>query len=93
MARTCIGTPYYLSPEICEGKPYNSRSDIWSLGCVLYELCSLRHAFEAANMRSLGMVRAYYIIAIFFSFLMKYHWNSLVLGSRGKSVVLLTLID
>ena len=55
MARTCIGTPYYLSPEICEGKPYNSRSDIWSLGCVLYELCSLRHAFEAANMRSLVM--------------------------------------
>ena len=41
MARTCIGTPYYLSPEICEAKPYNSRSDVWSLGCVLYEMCSL----------------------------------------------------
>jgi len=55
MARTCIGTPYYLSPEICEGKPYNARSDVWSLGCVLYEMITLRHAFEAANMRSLVM--------------------------------------
>ena len=55
MAKTCIGTPYYLSPEICEGKPYNARSDVWSLGCVLYEMITLRHAFEAANMRSLVM--------------------------------------
>lgn len=37
-ARTAIGTPYYLSPEICEGKAYNNKSDIWSLGIVLYEL-------------------------------------------------------
>ena len=54
MARTLIGTPFYISPEICEGKPYNSRSDVWSLGCVLYEMCTLRHPFEAANMRGLG---------------------------------------
>uniref|UniRef100_A0A2K5RB49 non-specific serine/threonine protein kinase n=1 Tax=Cebus imitator TaxID=2715852 RepID=A0A2K5RB49_CEBIM len=41
LARTCIGTPYYLSPEICENKPYNNKSDIWALGCVLYELFNL----------------------------------------------------
>ena len=42
MAETRIGTPYYLSPEICEDKPYNHKSDIWSLGCVLYELTTLQ---------------------------------------------------
>ena len=49
MAKTIVGTPYYLSPELCEEKPYNNKSDIWSLGCVLYELCTLRHPFEATN--------------------------------------------
>ncbi|XP_071787553.1 serine/threonine-protein kinase Nek1-like isoform X2 [Asterias amurensis] len=53
LARTCIGTPYYLSPEICENKPYNNKSDIWALGCVLYEICTLKHAFEAGNMKNL----------------------------------------
>ncbi|KAL0216147.1 hypothetical protein P9112_008331 [Eukaryota sp. TZLM1-RC] len=52
-AKTAIGTPYYLSPEICEDKPYNNKSDIWSLGCVLYEMTTLRHAFDANNMKGL----------------------------------------
>ncbi|XP_052506188.1 serine/threonine-protein kinase Nek5 [Budorcas taxicolor] len=53
LARTCIGTPYYLSPEICQNKPYNNKTDIWSLGCVLYELCTLRHPFEGNNLQQL----------------------------------------
>ncbi|KAA3676782.1 NIMA-related kinase 1/4/5 [Paragonimus westermani] len=53
LARTCIGTPYYLSPEMCENKPYNHKSDIWALGCVLYEMATLKHAFEAGNMKNL----------------------------------------
>uniref|UniRef100_A0A672JD02 non-specific serine/threonine protein kinase n=1 Tax=Salarias fasciatus TaxID=181472 RepID=A0A672JD02_SALFA len=53
LARTCVGTPYYLSPEICENRPYNNKTDIWSLGCVLYELCSLRHPFEGSSLRQL----------------------------------------
>uniref|UniRef100_A0A3Q2DK20 non-specific serine/threonine protein kinase n=1 Tax=Cyprinodon variegatus TaxID=28743 RepID=A0A3Q2DK20_CYPVA len=53
MARTCVGTPYYLSPEICESRPYNNKTDIWSLGCVLYELCSLKHPFEGSSLRQL----------------------------------------
>jgi NIMA (never in mitosis gene a)-related kinase len=53
LCRTQIGTPYYLSPEICDGKSYNSKTDIWSLGCLLYELCTLRHPFDAANMNTL----------------------------------------
>ncbi|XP_014645504.1 PREDICTED: serine/threonine-protein kinase Nek5 [Ceratotherium simum simum] len=53
LARTCVGTPYYLSPEICQNKPYNNKTDIWSLGCVLYELCTLRHPFEGRNLHQL----------------------------------------
>jgi NIMA (never in mitosis gene a)-related kinase len=52
-AQTAIGTPYYLSPEICQEKPYNQRSDIWSLGCILYEMTTLRHAFDSSNMKGL----------------------------------------
>ncbi|CAL4176111.1 unnamed protein product, partial [Meganyctiphanes norvegica] len=53
LARTCIGTPYYLSPEMCENRPYNNKSDIWALGCVLYEMAALKHAFAANNMKGL----------------------------------------
>ncbi|KAH0789154.1 CAMK family protein kinase [Histomonas meleagridis] len=49
MANTVIGTPYYLSPEIWEGKPYDSHSDIYSLGVILYELCALKKPYEAPN--------------------------------------------
>lgn len=51
---TVVGTPYYMSPEVCESKPYTYKSDVWSLGCVLYELCSLDHPFMADNL--LGLV-------------------------------------
>ena len=49
MAHTIVGTPYYLSPELCEEKSYNHKSDVWSLGCVLYEMCAYRYPFEATN--------------------------------------------
>ena len=52
-AKTVIGTPYYLSPEICKGKLYNEKSDIWALGCVFYELCTFTHPFESKNRASL----------------------------------------
>ncbi|CEL99612.1 unnamed protein product [Vitrella brassicaformis CCMP3155] len=52
-AQTTIGTPYYLSPEICKEQPYSWASDIWALGCVLYEMACLRVPFDAQNLRSL----------------------------------------
>ena len=52
-AKTLIGTPYYLSPELCEEKPYNNKSDIWALGCILYELCTFNHPFSAKSQASL----------------------------------------
>ena len=48
-ANTVVGTPYYLSPELCEDKPYNDKSDVWALGVILYECLTLRHPFEARN--------------------------------------------
>ena len=53
LAQTIIGTPYYLSPEICEELPYNDKSDIWALGCILYELCTYKHPFKANCQASL----------------------------------------
>ncbi|GHP03432.1 hypothetical protein PPROV_000218700 [Pycnococcus provasolii] len=53
MARTVIGTPYYMSPEIMESRPYEFKSDLWALGCVLYEMASLKHAFDAQDMNGL----------------------------------------
>lgn len=53
MASTCVGTPSYLSPELCQDLPYSSESDIWALGCLLYEVCALRPPFAATNLLSL----------------------------------------
>ncbi|XP_054557535.1 serine/threonine-protein kinase Nek3 isoform X2 [Talpa occidentalis] len=52
-ACTYVGTPYYVPPEIWENLPYNNKSDIWSLGCILYELCTLKHPFQANSWKSL----------------------------------------
>jgi serine/threonine protein kinase len=45
-ANTLIGTCNYVAPELCDGKPYNIKSDIWSLGCILFELCAMEKMFE-----------------------------------------------
>ena len=58
---TQTGTPYYarydifnkFSPEVWKDQPYDLKSDIWSLGCVLYEIISLRPPFRAENMEGL----------------------------------------
>ena len=46
---TQTGTPYYASPEIWNDKPYNFKTDIWSLGCILYEICTLKPPFIGKN--------------------------------------------
>ena len=45
-AHTVLGTPYYISPEMCEGKVYDEKSDIWAVGCILYEMACLQKTFE-----------------------------------------------
>eukprot|EP00927_Polykrikos_kofoidii_P073197 TRINITY_DN69268_c0_g1_i1.p1 TRINITY_DN69268_c0_g1~~TRINITY_DN69268_c0_g1_i1.p1 ORF type:complete len:382 (+),score=60.45 TRINITY_DN69268_c0_g1_i1:109-1254(+) len=53
LARTLIGTPHYLSPEVCNSQPYNLKSDVWAYGCVVYEICTLRRPFEGKNSAAL----------------------------------------
>lgn len=53
MATTLIGTPYYMSPELFSNRPYNHKSDVWALGCCVYEMATLKHAFNAKDMNSL----------------------------------------
>jgi len=54
-AKTIVGTPYYLSPEIVHNKPYSFKSDIWSLGVLLYEMCALKMPFDAQNLPLLSL--------------------------------------
>lgn len=52
-AMSTVGTPYYMSPEVCRNDPYNWKSDVWALGCVLYEVCALKRAFESSSLAGL----------------------------------------
>ncbi len=55
LAQTHVGTPYYMSPEQIGEQGYNEKSDIWSAGCILYQLAALKPAFEAKNHLALAM--------------------------------------
>ena len=50
---TQTGTPYYAAPEVWKDQPYDTKSDIWSLGVVVYEMCCLVPPFQADNMAGL----------------------------------------
>jgi len=50
---TQTGTPYYASPEVWKDQPYDLKSDIWSFGCVIYEMCCLEPPFQAEDMNGL----------------------------------------
>lgn len=50
---TQTGTPYYASPEVWRDEPYDNKSDIWSLGCLIYELCALTPPFRGKDMQAL----------------------------------------
>lgn len=53
--KTQVGTPLYISPEIWKGKQYDNKTDIWSLGCLIYEMCTLSHPFSGKNLPELRM--------------------------------------
>ena len=53
LGRTLVGTPFYLSPELCDRQPYDKKSDVWSLGVVLYEMVTGKPPFRATNQREL----------------------------------------
>mmetsp|Transcript_35100 Transcript_35100/g.91883 ORF Transcript_35100/g.91883 Transcript_35100/m.91883 type:complete len:826 (-) Transcript_35100:65-2542(-) len=49
-AMSTVGTPCYMSPEVCRNEPYNWKSDVWSMGCILFEMCMLEHAFQSQSL-------------------------------------------
>ena len=55
MAATVVGTPYYLSPEIVQSNKYDYKTDIWSLGVLLYELCALKPPFNGTTIHMLAL--------------------------------------
>lgn len=54
MTSTQVGTPYYMAPEIWSKRPYDAKCDVWALGCILHELCSLSPPFLANDMNGLA---------------------------------------
>ena len=54
-AKTMVGTPYYLSPEIIQNKPYDAKTDIWSLGVLLYEMMTFKMPFNANSLPMLSV--------------------------------------
>jgi NIMA (never in mitosis gene a)-related kinase len=62
LAYTQTGTPYYASPEVWKDQPYDSKSDIWSVGCVLYEAAALDPPFRGSSMEELyqKVIRGHY---------------------------------
>lgn len=53
MTNTQIGTPHYMPPEVWRNRPYTFNSDVWALGCVLFEMCTFSVPFEARSMEEL----------------------------------------
>ena len=58
-AKTFVGTPYYLSPEVCENRPYNLSSDLWSLGCIIYEMCTMTVKINFINIVSFPSIKPF----------------------------------
>ena len=54
LVNTQIGTPNYSSPEVWQNKPYSYKSDLWSVGCIIYEMCCLRPPFKGKNFDELS---------------------------------------
>ena len=63
MARTQTGTPFYLAPEIWKDTPYDNKCDIWSVGCIIYELCTSRPPFRGTSLKELcrNVMTGYYL--------------------------------
>lgn len=96
IATTAIGTPYYMAPEVFKSKPYNYKSDIWSLGCILYEMCNLRRAFDAQNINALAikiMKGAYPSIIATFSKQLRDLINSMLKVNPNKRPTIVDILN
>jgi NIMA (never in mitosis gene a)-related kinase len=54
LPRNQVGTPYYMAPEVWKQVRYNEKSDVWSIGVILFEMCAMRTPFTAEDIKSLA---------------------------------------
>jgi len=77
MIVTTIGSPHYMAPEIYDGSGYSYPVDYWALGCILYELLTMKKPFNADNIYALCMAvhKGYYVMSI-----IKYKYRDILKG-------------
>jgi len=51
--KSCVGTILYCSPEVLQTHPYGEKADVWTVGCILYQMCALAPPFQTSNMLAL----------------------------------------
>ena len=49
LATTMVGTPYFMSPEVCKGEKYDNKADVWAMGVIIYELITLKKPFDGKS--------------------------------------------
>ena len=86
MAKTQTGTPFYLAPEIWRDQPYDYKCDIWSVGCIIYELCTSRPPFRGTSMKDLchNVLTGYYLPISGFSNDMKEIISKMLVVNPGR---------
>jgi hypothetical protein len=57
LAHSKVGTPYYMAPQVIRGEPYDHKCDVWSMGCLLYELAALRSPFKAKGLDLFALIQ------------------------------------
>jgi NIMA (never in mitosis gene a)-related kinase len=57
VAKSKVGTPLYMSPEVIQGQIHDYKADIWSLGCILYELACLKSPFKEPGLNLPGLMK------------------------------------
>ena len=55
--QSVVGTILYSCPELVKNEPYSAKADVWAIGCLLYQMCTLKHPFYAVGMSTLALAK------------------------------------
>lgn len=62
--QSVVGTILYSCPELVKNEPYSSKADVWAIGCLLYQMCTLTHPFYRTDMSTLALAKNVCILVI-----------------------------